>query len=905
MFSVLNSIGGEINEYIEKRYTSYKLRTSEVGFVMKNSRHSTPLMEQYLSIKAKHKDAILFFRMGDFYEMFYEDAQIGAQVLGITLTSRAHGKAANVPLAGFPHHALDTYLTKMIKAGYRVAICEQVEDPKKTKTIVKRDIIEIVTPGTTFSDDLLESRRNNYLISLLLKGNICGLAGVDVSTGEFFVSEINKQDLNEQVQSLTPAEIVLSESQQQFVINHLSNSDKFFITTRDDWIFTRDYGYEILTEHFKTVSLKGFGCDDLDAGIAAAGAILNYIKENQKSSLAHISRITRRDNNDYLTIDPTTQKNLELIQSLSNQNKQGTLISILDHTKTAMGGRLLVQWLLHPLAHIKPIKLRLDAIEEFLQKDKIRGTIRDILKYVGDLERLISKITTGRANARDLNALKATLTKIPEIKQTLQEMEAEYVVKSRDNLKELPEVVNEIEKAIVDDPPLITSEGGLIRQGYNAELDHLREIAFSGKNWIAKLQATERERTGISSLKVKYNKVFGYYIEVTKPHLSKIPQDYTRKQTLVGSERFITPELKEYEEQVLTAEEKIIELEYELFDKLRQLVAQRVTVIQENAALIAQLDCLTNLAEVAQRNNYCKPEIVADDEIIIKDGRHPVVEKLLPCGESFIPNDVHLNNSNDQILIITGPNMAGKSTYLRQVGLIILMAQMGSFVPAKLAKIGLVDKIFTRVGASDNLAGGESTFLMEMNETANILNNATNKSLILLDEIGRGTSTFDGLSIAWSVSEFIHNSPQVAAKTLFATHYHELTELELILPRVRNYNVAVKEWGDKIVFLRKIVRGGCDHSYGIHVAQLAGLPKAVIERAREVLKNLESEELTPNELPKLAIKHNNHEQQQLDFFAQIENSLREKINEIDPNNITPLEALSFLNELKMFIKNNS
>ena len=862
-------------------------------------------MEQYLSIKAKNKDAILFFRMGDFYEMFYEDAQTASQVLGITLTTRAHGKASDVPLAGFPHHAVDTYLNKMIKAGYRVAICEQIEDPKKAKTIVKRDIVEIVTPGTTFSDEVLDSKRNNYLVALVVKKSICGLAGIDVSTGEFFVSEVTKENINEQVQSLEPAEVIVPESQHQFFVNQLSNSDNYFITVRDDWIFSHDYGYEILTEHFKTASLKGFGCEDLDAGIAAGGAILYYVKENQKSKLAHISRLKRRNNVDYLTIDPTTQKNLELIHSLNDRDQQTTLISILDQTKTAMGGRLLVRWLLHPLAHVTPIKLRLDAIEEFIEKDEIRNKIRDILKHIGDLERLISKITTGRANARDLNALKTTLKKIPEIKTTLQKTEAEHNIDIRSKLKELPELVSEIERAIVDDPPLLTSEGGLIRQDYSDELDKLREITFSGKDWIARLQSSERERTGISSLKVKYNKVFGYYIEVTRPHLSKVPQDYIRKQTLVGAERFITPQLKEYEEQILGAEEKIVSLEYELFDKIRQLAAQQVIKIQENATQTAQLDCLTNLAEVAYLNNYCKPEVIVDHKITIKDGRHPVVEKLLPPGESFIPNDVQLDNSQHQILIITGPNMAGKSTYLRQVGLIVLMAQMGGFIPAKSAKIGLVDKIFTRVGASDNLAGGESTFLMEMNETANILNNATTRSLILLDEIGRGTSTFDGLSIAWSVAEFLHNSPRVAAKTLFATHYHELTELALILPRVKNYNVAVKEWGDKVVFLRKIIEGGCDHSYGIHVAQLAGLPGDVIERAKEVLSNLEAEELTPNEVPKLAVKHQNHESQQLDIFSQQEKKIREQLKNIDVNNITPLEALNILNNLKKLVNINS
>ncbi len=873
---------------------------------MKNGSSTTPLMEQYLAIKAKHKNAILFFRMGDFYEMFYEDAKTGSQVLGITLTSRAHGKAANVPLAGFPYHALDNYLTKMIRAGYRVAICEQVEDPKTAKTIVRRDVVEIVTPGTTFSDELLVSNRNNYLAGLAFNKEICGLAAADVTTGEFFVSEFPKEKLREQVLSLHPSEIIIAETQLAYVTKNLNLNQEIFFTGREDWIFNRDYGYEILTNHFKTSSLKGFGCEDLETGIAAAGAVLNYLQENQKNELGHITHLRRRYNSDYMTIDPTTQRNLELVQSLSQRDNRGTLISVLDQTKTAMGGRRLVNWLLNPLNQEQPIKLRLDAVEEFVQNDRTRNDLRELLGKIGDLERLVSKITTGRTNARDLIALKSALKLVPDFQSTLKIAESEYATRIRDNFHELPVVVDEIERAIIDDPPLAITEGGIIRRGYNSELDHLREIAYSGKDWIARLQNSEKERTGIPSLKVSYNKVFGYYIEVTKPHLAKIPDDYIRKQTLVNAERFITPPLKEYEEQVLGAEEKIVSMEYELFDQVRQLVSRNVKEILQNATMLGDLDCLLNFAQVARDNNFCKPNIMIDDKIVIQDGRHPVVEKLLPAGESFVPNDVFLNNSTDQISIITGPNMAGKSTYLRQVGLIVLLAQIGSFVPASSATIGLVDKIFTRVGASDNLAGGESTFLMEMNETANILNNATPKSLILLDEIGRGTSTFDGLSIAWSVTEYLHNTSSVAAKTLFATHYHELTELELILPRVKNYNVAVKEWGDKVIFLRKIVPGGCDHSYGIQVAQLAGLPPNVIERAKEVLSNLETDELTPNDVPRLARHFNSKKQDekksQLDFFTQREQTLANEIEKLDLNTLTPIEALNKLNELKKIIK---
>ena len=868
---------------------------------MSNKSTTTPLMEQYLAIKAKHKNAILFYRMGDFYEMFYDDAKVASEVLGITLTSRAHGKAASVPLAGFPYHALDNYLTKMIKAGYRVAICEQVEDPKKAKTIVKRDVVEIVTPGTTFSDEILVSNRNNYLASIFIKKDTCGLSATDVTTGEFLVSEFPREKLREQVLSIQPSEILVAETQLSFLQDQLDRSQGDFFTSREDWIFNRDYGYDILTEHFETASLKGFGCEDLDAGIAAAGAVLNYLKENQKNELRHITQLKRNYDADYMTVDPTTQKNLELIQSLSHRDNRGTLISVLDQTKTAMGGRRLVNWVLRPMNKEESIKMRLDAVEEYFQNDSVRNEVREIFRQIGDLERLISKISTGRANARDLIALKSALKLVPEIRAKLDIAESAYAVKIQQNLHELSEVVDEIQKAIVDEPPLATSEGGLIRRGFNEELDHIREIAYSGKDWIARLQQTERERTGIPSLKVNYNKVFGYYLEVTKPHLAKVPDDYIRKQTLVNAERFITPQLKEYEEQVLGAQEKIVALEYELFDNVRQLTARHVREIQQNASLIGELDCLLNFSQIAHDNNYSKPVITSLDEIKIKDSRHPVVEKLLPVGETFVPNDVFLNNNSDQISIITGPNMAGKSTYLRQVGLVTLMAQIGSFVPARSAQIGLVDKIFTRVGASDNLAGGESTFLMEMNETANILNNATPKSLILLDEIGRGTSTFDGLSIAWSVTEYLHNVSHVAAKTLFATHYHELTELALILPRVKNYNVAVKEWGDKVIFLRKIVEGGCDHSYGIQVAQLAGLPKPVISRAKEVLSNLEADELTPNDIPRLA-RHQDNAQMakvaQLDFFAEQELKLREALEKIDVNSLTPIEAINKLFELK-------
>lgn len=862
---------------------------------------STPMMEQYLAIKAKHKDAVLFFRMGDFYEMFYDDAKVAAQVLGLALTSRAHGKSADVPLAGFPYHALDGYLAKMVRAGYRVAICEQMEDPKLAKKLVKRDVTEIVTPGTALTDDLLDSKRNNFLAAIYIKDDICGISVVDVSTGEFTAEEIAARDFPEVVTRTNPKELLLSEEQADFVEKKLPQEQQYFVSKREEWIFSREYGYEILTKQFGTLSLKGFGCEDLDAGICAAGAVLHYLKEVQKSQLSHISQIQRQSEAEFVSLDDDTRRNLELLRSLRSGTSEGTLISVVDKTQTAMGGRRLVQWMLRPLLDPDRIRARLDAVEELRDKPETLSSLRDRLAQIGDFERFVSKITTNRASARDLNALKDSLKKMPHIRQDLHEVEARELVEIKKGLDDLEELVTEIEAAIVEEPPLSVTEGGIIKRGYHADLDELRDIAYSGKDWIARLQKEEREKTGIPSLKVSYNKVFGYYIEVTKPNLSRVPEHYIRKQTLVNAERFVTPDLKSYEEKILEAEEKIVTLEYELFDKIRKLAAEESKRIQANARLVSVLDCLAGFAQLAIENDYVRPEINDGTTIDIKAGRHPVVERLLPYGEAFVPNDTFLNNEDEQICILTGPNMAGKSTYLRQVGLIVLLAQLGCFVPAKSATIGVVDKIFTRVGASDNLAGGESTFLVEMNETANILNNATPRSLILLDEIGRGTSTFDGLSIAWAVAEYLHHNDSVAAKSIFATHYHELTELALILPRVKNYNVLVKEWGDNVVFLRKVEKGGCDHSYGIQVAKLAGLPTSVIARAKEILSNLESEELTANRKPKLAASRNGiapEQETQIDLFAQQESELRAALQAIKVEEMTPLQALNKLSELK-------
>lgn len=865
-----------------------------------NDSHITPLMEQYLAIKKRYKDAVLFFRMGDFFEMFYEDARIGSQVLGITLTSRAHGKAADVPLAGFPHHVLDVYLAKMIKAGYRVAVCEQIEDPKKARGIVKRDVVEVVTPGTAISEDLLETKRNNYLVSVSLGKNSCGLAVADISTGEFQVGEVEKSDLRERVEGLDPAEVLISDRDAVFVEELLHLSAGVTVTRREEWTFQYDYGYETLTDHFGTLSLKGFGLEELVDGICAAGAILCYLRENQKERLVHINRIALLQSAKYMVIDATTRRNLELLRSMSQDGKQGTLLSVIDRTRTPMGGRMLVNWLRYPLNDLAAIEERLDGVEELSNAVRLISELHEMLRGIGDLERLVARFATGRANARDARAIADSLQICAHVKKLLDAAESTLIARLRQGLDPLAPLAEKIQGAIVDNPPLSITDGNLIRPGFNTELDELRDISFSGKDWIARLQAQEREKTGITSLKVSYNKVFGYYIEVTKPNLHRVPSHYIRKQTLVNAERYITQELKEYEEKVLGAEDKMAALEYQLFDKLRQDILAQTEPLQINAGCLANLDCLVSLALVARDNDYHRPDLNDSDAIRLRDSRHPVVEKMIRAGEPFIANDVYLDNRENQILIITGPNMAGKSTYLRQIGLIVILAHMGSFVPAAEAHIGLVDRVFTRVGASDNLTAGESTFLHEMNETANILNNASSKSLVLLDEIGRGTSTYDGLSIAWSVVEYLHNTPKLAAKTVFATHYHELTELERILPRVKNYNVAVKEWGDHIVFLRKIIPGGCDHSYGIQVAKLAGLPAEVIARAKEILANLESETLNGNAMPKLAVhrQKSTAEVEQMNLFAELERKLQQELVKLDPNQLTPIEALNKLDELK-------
>lgn len=871
---------------------------------MKRSMSVTPLMSQYYKIKEKHPDTILLFRMGDFFETFEEDAKLTSKILGITLTKRANGAAGEVPLAGFPHHAIDSYLPKLVRSGHRVAVCEQIEDPKKAKGIVKRDVIEVVTPGVALSDKLLDHKKNNYLLSIYLKSEIAGLSFCDISTGEFYAYEVHQKELTAQFGLINPSEILISKKQKTILEPIIGKAiDSVRITKIDDWIFNLDYAGDILRDQFNTKTLKGFGIENLDAGLTAAGAVLNYLRDTQKANLTHLNKIARYNPSDYMQLDFATKRNLEITFTMQEGTREGSLISILDKTETAMGGRMLKKWISAPLRKLEPILQRQECVEEFVNKKTLRKNLQNELREIGDLERLISRICTGRANPREIVNLKTSLKKIPLIKQLLDQAESKTLRLLNDKLIDLEALVEKIELSISDDPPLSVSDGNVIREGYSAELDELRDLSMNAKSWIANMQKTERERTGIPSLKVNYNKVFGYYIDVSNAHKNKVPDNYIRKQTLVNSERYITPELKEYEDKILNAEENIIKLETTLFDQVRKEAAAETEAIQQNAKLIGMMDCYSSFAEVAEQFNYVKPELDESDNLEIIEGRHPVIERILPPGEKFTPNNCKLNNNENQIIILTGPNMAGKSVYLRQIGLIVLLAQIGSFVPAKEAKIGLVDRIFTRVGASDNIAAGESTFLVEMQEAANILNNATNKSLILLDEIGRGTSTFDGISIAWAITEFIHENPVVAAKTLFATHYHELNEMASIFPRIKNYKVEVREYDDKVIFLHKVSQGGADHSYGIQVAQMAGLPEFVTKRAKEILFNLEDKELTPYEIKKAKqAKFKNHDDMQISMFEVKDDELRKEISDMQINGLTPIDALNKLNELQKKIK---
>ncbi len=881
---------------------------------------STPLMRQYVQMKAKYPDTILLFRLGDFYETFEEDARITSRILGITLTRRNNGAAGDIPLAGFPHHAVETYIPKLLKAGYRVAVCEQLEDPKFAKGLVKRDVVEVVTPGVSFSDSVLDQKQNNYLLAIALPSAIAtgadliGIAFIDVSTGEFNVSELPFNQIKEQLSALQPSEVLVQKRDRESVELLVKEVSKGILTKLDDWIFNFDYAYELLISHFKTQSLKGFGIEEYRLGIIAAGAVMNYLQETQKANILHIRKIHPYNTADHINLDLSTKRNFEITRTMEGK-EDGTLFWVLDRTRTPMGARLLKKWISQPLRKVEPIRQRLLAVREFTFNETLRNEIARTLGYIGDLERLISKICTNRANPREVVSLKDMLTNTERLKVLLEdhpdlkrsEVKSATLSRLAEQLQPLGKLTNIIAAALEDDPPLVLSEGGVIRKGYNPELDSIRSIALNGKTWIANLQKSERDRTGISSLKVGFNNVFGYYIEITNAHKDKIPPErYIRKQTLSNAERYITPELKEYEEKILHAEEKILSLETELFNNLRVTIAQQADVLQSNARLIAMLDCFQSLAAVAIENRYVEPVINDDDSIRISQGRHPVIEKLLPPGESYTANDVTLDGKENQILIITGPNMSGKSSYLRQSGLIVLLAQMGSFVPAAEAQIGIVDRIFTRVGASDNIAAGESTFLVEMQEAANIVNTATPRSLVLLDEVGRGTSTFDGISIAWALTEYLHD--RIGAKTLFATHYHELNELADLFPRIKNLKVDVKEYGDKVIFLHKVTPGFADHSYGIQVAQMAGLPDEVTERAKGILKNLEGSDLNVHggegsgngDTSARKIKGRiAPAEKQLTLFEIKDDPLREQLRNLELDKMTPLEALQKLAEMKM------
>ncbi|MGC9336890.1 MAG: DNA mismatch repair protein MutS [Candidatus Cloacimonadia bacterium] len=863
----------------------------------------TPLMQQYLSIKKEQPDALLLFRMGDFYETFFDDAKTASKILGITLTTRDKKRKNPVPLAGFPHHALPSYLKKLLEQDIKVAICEQIEDPKKANKLVKRKIVEVITPGTILEDEYLENTINNYISAIYEDKNKIGIASIDISTGEFLCTEVPPKNLLDEIVRLQPVEILIPETFDQNFKKNIKIYYNPSFSTYETWRYDRKTSEKILKEHFNVLSLDGFGLDEKYNAIISSAALISYLKELKQNDLQHINNLRYYSSAEFMQVDAISRHNLELVESMRTRERKGSLLEVMDNTTTPMGKRLLYQWILNPLINKEEIDKRLDAVGELIEKTAVRDNLKNILKEIGDMERVLSKIGTGKAYPRDLIALKNYLKLAQPIATQLSNLASPLLKDLFSRIQNFDDIILIIDSALVDDAPLTLQEGGIIKEGYNNELDNLRQMSKKGKQWIAHLQEKEAKRTRIPNLKVKFNNVFGYYIEVSKTHLKKVPDDYIRKQTLVNAERFITPELKEYENKVLGAEERIKQLEYSLFLEIREKIAKFIPRMQKFTSVVSILDVLISLAELAYYNNYCKPEITTDMTIHIEEGRHPIIEKLMP-DEPFIPNDTYLNDTTDRILLITGPNMAGKSTYLRQVGLIVLMAQIGSFVPARFAEIGIVDKIFTRVGASDNLALGQSTFLVEMIETANILHNATPRSLILLDEIGRGTSTFDGLSIAWAVVEFIHDKQKCGAKTLFATHYHELTELAEIYQGIKNYNITAKEWKDQVLFLRKVVPGSADQSYGIQVAKLAGIPEKVIKRAKEILNNLEKNELSPQGLSTKTKKASQQENIQIDIFNRLFEKVKEKdkilkeIKELDIENLTPLQALETIAQLQ-------
>ena len=861
----------------------------------------TPLMKQYIEMKGKHPDAILLFRVGDFYETFSEDAITASEILGITLTRRANGSAQYVELAGFPHHALDTYLPKLVRAGKRVAICEQLEDPKLTKKLVKRGITELVTPGVSINDNILNHKENNFLAGIHFGKNICGIAFLDISTGEFLTAEGNYDYIDKLLNNFGPKEVLFERSKRKQFEEHFGT--RFFTFELDDWIFTEDAATDRLLKHFETKNLKGFGVHTLKNGIIAAGSLLYYLDITQHKQISHITALSRIEEERYVRLDKFTVRSLELLNTMNEGGK--SLLDVIDRTTSPMGARMLKRWIVFPLKDIRPINERLDVVEYFFKEPEVKEEIDQQLSLIGDMERLISKVAVGRISPREVVQLKVALSAIEPIRDICIRSGEPVLQSIGEQLNPCSLIRDRIEKEINPDAPTLVNRGGIICKGVNTELDELREMSYSGKDYLLHIQQREIERTGIPSLKISFNNVFGYYIEVRNTHKDKVPEEWIRKQTLVNAERYITQELKEYEEKILGAEEKIITLETQLFNELILALNEYIPAIQHDATQIARLDCLLSFAKIAKENRYIRPEVNDSLEIDIKEGRHPVIEKQLPPGESYITNNVLLNNDTQQIIMITGPNMAGKSALLRQTALIVILAQIGCFVPAEAAHIGVVDKIFTRVGASDNISLGESTFMVEMNEAADILNNISNRSLVLFDELGRGTSTYDGISIAWAIVEHIHEHPRAHAKTLFATHYHELNDMEKTYKRIANYNVSVKEIDNKVIFLRKLVKGGSEHSFGIHVAKMAGMPQSIVKRAGDILKQLESNnrqgtvsKKTPEITPAAAGG------MQLSFFQlddPVLSQIRDEIINIDINNLTPMEALNKLNDIRKII----
>ena len=861
----------------------------------------TPLMKQYFDIKAKHPDAILLFRVGDFYEMYGEDAVIGAEILGIVQTKRANGVGQHVEMAGFPHHALDSYLPKLVRAGKRVAICDQLEDPKMTKKLVKRGITELVTPGVSINDNILNHKENNFLASIHFVKDHCGIAFLDISTGEFLTAEGSVDYVDKLINNFSPKEVLIERGNKKRFEEAFG--PRYFVFELDDWIFTTSAAEDRLLKHFETKNLKGFGVQHLKLGIIASGAILYYLDQTQHTHIQHITALSRIEEERFVRLDKFTVRSLELVDAM---NEEGTsLLQVIDKTISPMGSRMLRRWVLFPLKDLKPIQERQDVVDHLFRHPDLKELLETQLEQIGDLERIISKVAVGRVSPREVVQLKVALTALEPIKQACTASEEPSLQRIGEQLNVCALIRDRIEKEIQPDPPSLVNRGGIIATGVNVELDELRTIAYSSKDYLLKVQQRESEETGIPSLKIGFNNVFGYYIEVRNAHKDKVPAGWIRKQTLVNAERYITEELKEYEEKILGAEERILSLETRLFNDLVLALSEYIPPIQIDANLIGRLDCLLSFAKVAESNRYIRPVVDESDVIDIKGGRHAVIEKQLPPGEPYIANDVYLDNERQQIIMITGPNMAGKSALLRQTALITLLAQIGCFVPAESARIGLIDKIFTRVGASDNISVGESTFMVEMNEAADILNNMTAHSLVLFDELGRGTSTYDGISIAWAIVEYIHEHPNAKAKTLFATHYHELNEMERSFPRIKNYNVSVKEVGNKVIFLRKLVPGGSEHSFGIHVAKMAGMPKSIVSRANEILKQLEKENrqegISGKSVKAVTAPAAGY---QLSFFQlddPVLSQVRDEIRDLDVNNLTPIEALNKLNEIKRII----